>query len=323
MRSDVTKSNIAGFVEQNVYNGTKQLVDLKVAFGPIFEEYSRENTFLADMDVVFGDQQRDVYKYSGKDIRDNSGDFSPTAMLAGVSATPETVSIKVTTVKEYATKFYETDWKQSNGLETMTQRFVNEVMIAPDEAIDLDVVAELEKSATANTELPAIALDIDAMAVNAENGKKVFESISDFVFKFKATAKTNTYARNKVFRDSEVKITISPKVEALLTAYKSGFIDQSGLLNTGVFGTAFRNISMRTALNMSDTFHVFIRTPRAIMGTLEGTRHMKYIPAELNQTGYETKANHVVGWGFKEVFANEVAGIKQGSSKSAKKTTEA
>lgn len=311
-RSDVTKENIAGFVEQVTDADGTKLIEYKKVFGPIFEEYMRENKWMSLMDWTYGDEERVVDLINYKALRETEVDFQPGTKGAGATVIPEQVRIKMEETKEVAAKWYDRDFQKSNGLETVGNRMVSALFRTPDSKIDEVIANKFVEAAAENTVVPSVELDIDAMAeaVTAENGKLVFEAVMTQLLAFrKSAADANDYSEATKYSNENIKIAISVEVEELLTAYKSAFIDQSGLLNTGVFGAQFRNIRMATMEEMPAGTHVLFFTERAVQGTFQPAIHTKYIPEAVNQTSYMNEVNLVYGYGMKRVFENEVTSI--------------
>lgn len=317
-RSEATKSRIVGFSEKIIdAAGAEQLVDLKVEFGPVFEEYMRENKWLATIDMLWGnEQQRNVFKTAYGSVADSVADFNPSAKAKGGTIKPEEVEIKITDTKDLAVAFYRKDFEQSNSLQTVSNRLIDELFVTADILTDIAASTAYVTAGEANTELAPTEQDIDALEMTAANGELVFGYIAQLVEDFKKTAATNVYHRGSKFRNEEINIKVSTKVDELITMFKAGYIDQSGLLNTGMFGERFRNVRIEVMEEMPTTstdqiVHIMVHTNRAIMGISNPSRHFKYIPEAINQDAYLDEANHVFEYGFAEVFKNEVALIVQ------------
>lgn len=312
-RSDVTLNNIAGFVEEVVDNtGTDRLVDYKKVFGPIFEEYMRDNQWMSIMDWAFNDQERVITKLNYTALRATEVDFDPTTKATGATVKPERERVLIEHEKEVAATWYDRDFKLSNGLETVGERISSAIFRIPDSKIDAYIADSFAASVDAATgDLAALELDIDAMEYTAENGEIVLGAIKNQMLKLIKSGAANDYVEGtKIARDM-IKIAISIEVEELLTSFKASYIDQSGLLNVGVFGSNFRNVQMKTMTEMPEGKHVIMFTRRAKAGTFIPSIHTKFIPEAINQKNYMNELNHSYGYGMKEVFENEVTGIVQ------------
>lgn len=312
-RSDVTLNNIAGFVEEVVDNtGTDRLVDYKKVFGPIFEEYMRDNQWMSIMDWAFNDQERVITKLNYTALRATEVDFDPTTKATGATVKPERERVLIEHEKEVAATWYDRDFKLSNGLETVGERISSAIFRIPDSKIDAYIADSFAASVDAATgDLAAVELDIDAMEYTAENGEIVLGAIKNQMLKLIKSGAANDYVEGtKIARDM-IKIAISIEVEELLTSFKASYIDQSGLLNVGVFGSNFRNVQMKTMTEMPEGKHVIMFTRRAKAGTFTPSIHTKFIPEAINQKNYMNELNHSYGYGMKEVFENEVTGIVQ------------
>lgn len=315
-RTDVTIQNIAGFIEKvtDGATGDTQLIDYKKVYGQVFEEYMRENQWLSIMDFTYADEERVVEKINYEALRNTEKDFDPTTVATGSSVIPEKISIKMQETKEVAATWYQRDFDKSNGLETVGQRISANLFKIPSGKFDRVVESKMATAAKESA-LQLDALDVETLAADLtpENGKIMFVALKNALLKFIKDAENNIYSEGTKYDKSVIKIAISIEVEELLTSYKSAFIDQSGLLNVGVFGSQFRNVQMKTMTEMGvDTgAHVLIFTKRAFQGTFVPAIHTKVISEANNQTGYQNKINCVYGYGTQVVFEREIAGIFQ------------
>lgn len=315
-RNEVTLTNIAGFVEKVIDATTNEArtIEYSKVFGPIFEEYMRQNQWLSLVDFTYGDEERVVHKINYQALRDSEADFDPNSKATGATIVPEEETIKMTETKEVSARWYQRDFDKSNGLQSVGNRITGSLFKIPDGKFDRVVEAELSAAASASA-LQFDSLDIDTLAADLtpENGQTMFVALKNALLAFVKDAANNDYSEGTKYDKSQIKIAISVEVEELLTAYKSAFIDQSGLLNVGVFGSQFRNVTMSTMTEMgvATGAHVLIFTKRAFQGTFQPAIHTKVIPESVNQTAYMNEVNVVYGYGTKLVFDREVAGIFQ------------
>lgn len=310
-RTDINKANLAGFVEQvKTDAGLNRLVDYKVEFGPIFEEYLRENQWVQFTDLVFGkDQERDVYKINYKTIRDGKGDFNPASKLAGATVIPEISRISMTDAKEHAATWYATDWEKSNGLQNVGNMIIASIYHAADSDIDQIFGTAWASAADANTVVPAVSLA--DTTINGDNGKVVYEQILQLLMDMRLSGEDNDYVEGKVIKGENLQIAISPLIEELLLAYRMQYPTEAGIMEAGFWGSTFRNVKTVVIDEWDETgYEVIIGTKRAIAGVLDPSKHSKYVPEAVNQDSYMDEYNNVFEYGTKLVFENEVTGVK-------------
>lgn len=310
-RGKVDKERLAGFAQELVdTKGATVKIDMKQSFGPVFEPFVRSNQWLSTMTYAFSDQARTVYKSNYSEIKSNVKDFDHTKRNKGAGAKIEEKLVSIVDTSDLSFSIYEKDYLQANDpLTTIGQRVKDELFVASEEIIDNEIEAAYVAAGAANTELAPTVLDVDSMDMTETNGKKVYQAILTLVEAFKVTAKTNDYHRGERFKNSEIVLKVSPKVDELVTLYKAGYITEAGLLNSGVFGSAYRNVKAMVMEDGLTSAHVIIHTERAVQGQIEPVRHFKYIDEAINQDGYTTEGNLVFGRGFHTVFDNEVATI--------------
>lgn len=328
-RDIALREQLTGIVEQITdTTGSDTKIDQKVAFGPVFEEYMRDNTWMSLMDWTYNDIQRKVYKTNhSKLIKETTADFDPLSKVSGDSTKPAVVLISLDNEKEVAAAWYDRDFQESNVLQGVGQRLIDEVMVTGEDITD-DAIAEAFGLAADASSVAAAELDIDAMEITADNGQLVFEAIKKQLWALKESSATNDFSKRNTFENDKLKVVISAKAEELITTYKSGFLvindsnEATGsLLNVGVFGSSFRNVEMKVGDHMPEGKHVVIFTKRAIQGVFKPSIHTKYIPEAINQVSYMNEYNHVFGYGLKEVFENEVTSINQPVAAPTRKAT--
>lgn len=306
-RTDVTLDNIAGFLEEVKILGTEQTVDLRKTYAPLQEEFHRQNQWAKKITAAFSEQEVVITKVNTDSIV--AQDFVPTQRKAGQTTVPEKVRILMDETKEWAAEYYAKDWELSNGTEQVGAILTAAVFRKPDNYFDAKIATFMAAEAAANTLVPQVEMDIDGMAITAENGELVYNAILELLLAFIESGEDNEYVEGTKFPREQIEIAISIRASELLVASKRVFIDQSGLANAGGFGTQFRNVTIDVMDEMADGQHVLVFSKRSVASNY-WVRHTKYV-GEDNPNTYMTSVNQVVDMGAGLVYENEVTGILQ------------
>lgn len=306
-RTEVTKKAVAGFVEQVTDAGADRNIAMKQEFGPVMEEYMRENVWFDLIDLKWTDQDRVIEKINYKSVRDGVADFDPTSRNKGVKVKPEVVRVHMDESKDWNVEIYKKDYDLSNFPET-SEKILASIFRAPESYNDDKVSTAVATESAANGNIAEGELDM-SLPINQANGDTVYGLILEQLQSFIETGKDNDYVEGSKIPRDQISIAVSDRVGEYLVAAKRIYIDEAGLMNAGGFGTQFRNVTIKVAPEMPDGYEVLMFTKRAVAGMMYN-RHGKFISADDPTDSYIDSANVVFDFGTGVVFSDEVTGLK-------------